>query len=244
MREFLINFHAASALIFGMAFLPLWAEAPAEPQETERNIRLIACPDCSHPVSKRAVFCPACGCPGEAIAEEVKRLREAERPGPFVEVESDAGIGHGIALKMEDGTFVAFPFESLGGLSRLTLRNRQGETVPYRGIEIAVSDPFVRLPVESDDLLYLTLDADAASRLTWDERNRPVVSPAPDAESPKVAWDSLNWKPIRPAELRGQIGKIRAAAEAGPDQQHLDPLEETDWATSWLKEMARPTQTD
>ena len=42
---------------------------------------LVACPDCGGKVSVRAVFCPHCGAPGEAIAEVAAAPADAEEDG-------------------------------------------------------------------------------------------------------------------------------------------------------------------
>ena len=53
---------------------------------TTRGAKLTQCPDCSGKVSKRAVMCPHCGCPGEAIWKAVRIAEEAARPKSVVSV--------------------------------------------------------------------------------------------------------------------------------------------------------------
>ena len=62
---------------------------------------LVPCPDCGAQVSSRAVWCPACGCPGQAIAEAAKAALEARRPKPPAETL----VGHS-----DRGDFTVWPF--------------------------------------------------------------------------------------------------------------------------------------
>lgn len=48
----------------------------------ERRISLIPCPDCGTEVSRWAVMCPKCGCPGEAIAESARRDEDPVQKDP------------------------------------------------------------------------------------------------------------------------------------------------------------------
>jgi len=55
---------------------------------------LIECPDCDEMVSYRALLCPHCGCPGDAIKEAAAALKaEAEGPAalPLAQLTADHG---------------------------------------------------------------------------------------------------------------------------------------------------------
>lgn len=68
---------------------------------TDKPSNLIRCPDCTKDVSRRAVHCPACGCPGDAISAEANRIDDARVLKPVVVITAPNGGGFGIAV--EDG---------------------------------------------------------------------------------------------------------------------------------------------
>ncbi|MFA7171835.1 MAG: hypothetical protein WC340_00220 [Kiritimatiellia bacterium] len=67
---------------------------------------LVNCPDCSKPVSSRAVFCPSCGCPGEAIAEaaENSTKENIKTPDNLLKIESDGRTGFAFPVEYNAGT--------------------------------------------------------------------------------------------------------------------------------------------
>ena len=70
----------------------------------EKVTHLTPCPDCTGAVSKRAVMCPHCGCPGDVIVAAVQKAKLAAEPKSIVRVVADKAKGSGVAVKDGDST--------------------------------------------------------------------------------------------------------------------------------------------
>lgn len=119
-------------------------------------LELIPCPDCANPVSQRAVMCPACGCPGDVIAETAARLRtrhEGTPLRPVVRVSSTAANGFGLAVS--DGgkrhILLALPLLGTAEAMDLSLLNTN-QVIPYSHLELADNQPLARVAVTSTNL--------------------------------------------------------------------------------------------
>jgi len=118
---------------------------------------LINCPDCTKSVSSRAVFCPSCGCPGDAIAEAAKNLvrDNSKTLDRLIKIETDGRIGFAFPVEMADGLFAVAPLECLLSAVSVTLSFTSTNTpIAYLMPEVAVNAPLVRFPISSTNLAY------------------------------------------------------------------------------------------
>ena len=120
-------------------------------------------------VSDRAVMCPACGCPGEAIlaAAQSNKTAEVELPAychSLISVSSDQGTGVGVCIQGAGRLYVLTPQSLLAGAQSLSLTKvLDGQSVPYSAIELAADRDLVRLVVSSTNLQPLAVaSADSA----------------------------------------------------------------------------------
>lgn len=130
---------------------------------------LLPCPDCGMQISDRAVMCPACGCPGEAIlaAAQSNKTAEIELPAychSLISVSSDQGTGVGVCIQGAGQLYVLTPQSLLAGAQSLSLTKvLDGQSVPYSAIELAADRDLVRLVVSSTNLQPLAVaSADSA----------------------------------------------------------------------------------
>jgi hypothetical protein len=217
----------------------LGEEGVSEPDQAVSP--LIACPDCGASVSKRAVSCPHCGCPGDAIAEEALRLTAEDKLSPYVMIKAPNAGGKGLAIQMEDQTFVITAFSVLGNLESLSLLTVKGENVSYTGIELSATEAWVRLPVRFEDLLYVKPDPQATTLLTWQADGSPRLSAEVTEENATVVWTPLEWIPVKPSVLRQQIQLIQRAREEQKggklSVETIDAINKMQWTTPWLKNL-------
>jgi hypothetical protein len=213
----------------------LGEEGVSEPEKAVSP--LIACPDCGASVSKRAVSCPHCGCPGDAIAEEVLRLAAEDQ----LSIKAPNGGGTGLALKMGGQTFVITSFSVLGNLESLSLLTVKGENVPYMGIELSAKEARVRLPVRSEDLLYVKPDPQATAQLSWQADGSPMLSTEVSEENATVVWTVPEWISVKPSVLRQQIQLIQRSREEQKDGklsvETIEAINKMQWTTPWLKNL-------
>ncbi len=122
---------------------------------------LMPCPDCGEQVSERAVMCPHCGCPGEAIVSAAAAARteeEAEQlpPPPFARVKSDSmGEGYAVGVAEQGKQYVVMWFWLLANAESLQIQAADGTDVDYRNLEIARNVPLARFQTSSTNLTYL-----------------------------------------------------------------------------------------
>ena len=121
------------------------------------SAELVNCPDCSKPVSSRAVFCPSCGCPGEAIAEAADNSARdnVKTPDRLIKIESDGRAGFAFPVEMADGLFAVAPLEFLLSADSVSLSFISTNTpIAYLMPEVAVNAPLVRFPITETNLAY------------------------------------------------------------------------------------------
>lgn len=118
---------------------------------------LVNCPDCNKLVSSRAIFCPSCGCPGEAIAEATNNLvrDDTKTPERLIKVKADDRTGFAFPVEMADGLFAVAPLEFLLSADSVSLSfTSTNAAIAYLMPEVAVNAPLVRFPISQTNLAY------------------------------------------------------------------------------------------
>ena len=221
----------------------------------DKPSNLIKCPDCAKDVSRRAVHCPACGCPGEAITAEANRIEDARVLKPVVVITASNGGGYGIAVDGGGKHILAF-LDSVGTGEQLSLKSVTDQNVPYTAIEVAENLPLVRLAVQSDAISYLplsptgertgfldstghrtagvssasaTLDASSFVSALVEQKTGVVVPVGP----------TIRWISMRPADFREQASLIARARQessaGGLKPETRDRLAKTSWSSQYFK---------
>jgi len=242
----------AAGLLLNTVFFPpcLWS--------AEKVLNLIKCPDCDNDVSRRAVSCPACGCPGEAIAAEANRIDDARVLKPVVLITAPMGGGFGIAVQ-DSGNHVIALLDSMGTGEQLSLKSVSDQEIPYSAIEVAENLPLVRVTVQGDATSYLplsktgerttflnsdghytggvdaasaTLDAAGALSALVEQNSGTVVPVGP----------AIQWVSMRPAEFREQVSLLALASQeskAGAlEPETRDRLAKTRWSSQYFKDQS------
>ena len=150
---------------------------------------LIPCPDCEQQVSERAIFCPHCGCPPEAIAEAAKALREEVKPIP--PAETLLGISN-------RGTFQLYPalwdkrhylvadLADLEDVQTLLISNvTHLVEVSYRSPKIACEEPLVFFETEPATNILFRTEIDVPTQWGTERTIRLSAPPQWQALSPK-----------------------------------------------------------
>lgn len=136
---------------------------------------LTDCPDCGKDVSQRAVMCPHCGCPGEAIAEAVAQKEAADAaepvPGPVVRVTASAGNGYGIAVNIGERQYLVMDARLLWEADSLTITpSTTNSPIAYRDLQLGKEVPLARFRTDATNLTFLTVaqtTGKAAEELRW-----------------------------------------------------------------------------
>ena len=224
-------------------------------EETQKNaLNLIACPDCEEQVSRRAVMCPACGCPGEAVAVEAKRIQDARKPKSVVNVEAPTGGGSAVAVKFNHQKYVLTTLAACGSAASLSLETVTGESIAYRNIEVAVDAPLVRFAVISDAIIFLAASESGKSVAYLDEsgaatENESQAIAALNAEGKLSAIkesgvfhavsSDMRWNRVQPAAFRSQmalLSDIRAQAHSRSiSVATLNAVKATKWISPSVK---------
>jgi len=127
---------------------------------------LIPCPDCEQTVSPRAVMCPHCGCPGEAIAETVALAEEeAAEPtlGPVFCVTASAGSGYGVGMIASGLQYLIMDARLLWEADSLTVTAPgTNDPIAYRGLQTAKDVPLARFRTDATNLTFLAVARTAA----------------------------------------------------------------------------------
>jgi hypothetical protein len=150
---------------------------------------LIPCPDCEHHVSKRAVFCPQCGCPPEAIAEAAKALKEPEPPKPPVETLlaiSDRGSFFLYPAVWDNRHYLVGDLAALEGVQTLLVSNVTHQLeVSYRAPKLACDEPLVFFETEPATNILFRAEIDVPTKWGAERTLRLTAPPQWQALSPK-----------------------------------------------------------
>lgn len=234
----------------------MWVRAAAaEPS------KLFPCPDCGKEVSRRAVMCPNCGCPGIAIQEAVLAAEEAARPKHLTSVATEVRKGQAVAVQKDDQRYLLMdPFLLAGGSTLNITLFGTNEVIAYGEPELARDEPLLRFKVMGQPRLsYLALRAakqsdgpatflNAEDQLTspsqgivWLDGAGALAAIRADGQLRSINADSI-WLPVKPAELRLQIdllarGKVLSDQGKLPEDLWAE-LKSTKWLTPCLEKRA------
>ena len=167
---------------------------------------LVVCPDCGNDVSRRAMFCPKCGCAGDVIRSESATIAEAAVTGSVLKVDFGNRVGAALPVTMDGRNYAILPLDDVLGMNRLTLFDGMRQirwTVP----EVAVSAPVMRLRIEETNLVYWTVGGSLsydAARKTRVAGNR-VAAISSELPSGKTDYrlDACEWQVLQPREMNG-----------------------------------------
>lgn len=163
---------------------------------------LIACPDCGREVSRRAVSCPGCGCPGAAIAERAKELEKRKEPDAYAIAHGGAEEFRALPVMMDGAGYLVMPLEHTFGMETLNFTMAsKGGTLEYGAPEVALEVPLVRFRIGETNFVFAAADTNVATRL---------------ADAPAVPARAGGWLAMRPAAFRKQ-GRILKDIEAGKE---------------------------
>jgi len=219
---------------------------------------LIKCPDCGKDVSRRAVHCPACGCPGSAIVEEANRVEDARVPKPVVSLVAPNGGGSGVAIE-QDGKFVVTRLEDLGTGESLTIKSVNGQDIPYSAVEVAESLPLIRFTVQGDAVAFLPVSAKGeqvgflngsghgsapdAACVAVDAAGAASALIDPKSGQALPLSGKISWIAIRPADFREQVGLLaQARAESlagGLKPETRARLSNASWTSQYFKSTSK-----
>jgi len=173
--------------------------------------KLVPCPDSENPVSPRAVMCPHCGCPGDAIAEAVVRAQAvASEPklGPILNVDTRTGQGHGIGVSVGGVHYLVMDVRLLWQADSLAITPLgTNSPIAYRELELAQDKPLARFRTLSTNVCFLVSTRTGSAQR---EGLRTVF--------PGTAHDE--YCILRPAEING--ANLSAAAGERPPVAIVD----------------------
>lgn len=164
--------------------------------------RLIACPDCTAQVSKRAVFCPHCGCPKEAIEEAVKALEpKVIPPAETLLGETNRGKLTLYPCIYDNEPVLMADLADVEDIETLLLSN------PLHNCSVDYSKP--RLSTVAPVILFST---PASEQIAFKEKTTLTLStvwhdtqaPAREVAVDLTQADPLKVKPISPKALKQQ----------------------------------------
>lgn len=186
---------------------------------------LVACPDCGSDVSSRAVFCPHCGAPGEAIAEAAAAAAqpddsadEAEVPAEpvpppdaFLLARVNGRDTRALPVAFPDGPFALLPSSALDGLETLEFFF-PSTSLPaaYGAPALSPGNLLVRFPLLGDlaALALHPLAANPGEGFAFDPAADPPGDAAPvaavripGAEDVPLS-DAIPWRTVSPKELK------------------------------------------
>lgn len=192
---------------------------------------LVRCPDCEKPVSPRAVFCPACGCPEEAIIEVAKSPDSAvpREPDRLLRIDADGQRGFAFPVEMADGLYAVAPLEFLLAKDTLALSFfSTNAPVSYDAVEVATGAALVRLRLAETNLAYwcaapernepaATLDVSMVGGMAFGREitvrtlaqvsaatNLTAILSAVNGTPEAQRLSAVTWLPVRPKAFREQ----------------------------------------
>jgi hypothetical protein len=197
------------------------------------TLDLVPCPDCKRSVSPRASFCPNCGCPEKAIAEQARSTlnQAAKKPDKLLRVESDGKrMEIAFPVEMADGLFAIASLNTILAADTVTLSFlTTNSPVAYGLPEVAVDLPLVRFPISETNLQFwcvATQSSEVAGYFDFSQTSGSSFSIEPTGRTlaevskgtnivsvyvdlfgkkvPQRVWDGIVWQKITPKDFREQ----------------------------------------
>ena len=247
-------------LVCVFAIMPPKSSAePTAPDSVsvELTTNLTQCPDCLKEVSKRAVMCPSCGCPGEAIKEALKAREEAARPKMIVSVIADGKEGFGVAIREGEFTYIVLEAFLLANSTKLELHDLvSGANLPYTAVQLADDLPLMRLRVASDKVKFLPIAPSLSPPASFMSKiglgcGKDHMAAELNAENQVSGMflqdraiplhKEMKWKSVSPKPLRQQLNLL-ARLQEERNRGSKPTLSESEanihWLTSSFSKMA------
>lgn len=165
---------------------------------------LVVCPDCGNDVSRRAMFCPKCGCAGDIIRKDTVAVVESAVTGSVLKVDFGNRVGTALPVMMDGRSYAILPLDDVLGMKRLILFDgtRQIEwTVP----EVAVAAPVMRLRIEDTNVVYWTVGGsfcyDARRKMRLGGSEVAAISSELPAGTAQYRLDACTWRVLQPREM-------------------------------------------
>ena len=207
---------------------------------------LIQCPDCDHYVSPRAIMCPNCGCPGDAIAESIILIQETkEIPIPLYPVatlKTDTKSNFALGYTKENTNFLLMDAYLLSQANSLAFTCITTNTpIPYSNFQTTKELPIIRFKTQSTNMMFLALSANPESKQTLviykdgsikkatgkplskdvigiTDLNTNLISIVTSKEPKAInLTNKMNWIDVSPKAFREQT-KLLAEAKAFSDK--------------------------
>lgn len=223
---------------------------------------LFPCPDCDQKVSRRAVSCPSCGCPGDAIHQAVRNDEEKKRPKRLASVTTDRRSGVAVLIRLGDSRYVIMDCSLLASTNSLVIKELGTDNpINYSEPELANDAPLLRFKITGEPRAeFLSLAAQPTDKppskilKATDEIIEASHSP-PDAavainETDAISsvmadgnWvhvhSAMAWTAVEPAELRTQINLLFQTKEStrkgALSEKVTAELAGMKWLTPYLK---------
>ena len=252
-------------LVLRSLLLPLVLFGPAT-SRCEGTPGLFPCPDCGENVSRRAVSCPDCGCPGGAIQEAVRSAEEKKRPKRLVEVSTDANKGRAVAVRQNGDYYFVMDLFLMGTSPSLSITELgTANQIGYSDPELASDAPLLRLKTTQQagiDFLAISSSPSGTAAVAFLTSSDQALTKDVNPEATVVALDqtgavaamraartwfslqqpSVRWIPVKPADLRYQMDlltRARKASDSGPIAPAVTAeLAKTEWLTPYLKQQS------
>lgn len=223
---------------------------------------LFPCPDCGKKVSRRAIMCPECGCPGAAIQEVVRLDDERKRPKRLVSVSSDLRKSVAVLVRQGESYYVVMDSSLIADATSLNITELgTDKVIGYSEPELASNAPLLRFKIIGQPYAeFLPIPAASTKKeptILLNPSDQPVGSAQPtevavaalDESGALVAvhaagsWNTIHggliWTGAKPAELRAQIDLLSRARETSKTNTLSDDdataLAGTNWLTPYLK---------
>jgi hypothetical protein len=203
---------------------------------------LIECPDCEEMVSYRALLCPHCGCPGDAIKEAAAALKaEAEGPValPVAQLTSDHGQGYAVAVTDGEKRFLIMDLTLIGDSSSLTITPlTTNAPLAYWNMQVADQEPLVRFETDATNLLFMaqsmarlseagsgfclvadgsvkeaTQNAVLVNAIAVVDATTNLIAVISGSGESIIPLEGVIWKDVKPAPFRQQLALLKEADE-------------------------------
>ena len=196
---------------------------------------LIECPDCEEQVSPRAIMCPHCGCPGQAIAEAAAQVDEKlpeSTPGPILRLDTGAKDGFAVAVTIGENRYLIMDAGVLWDAESLTITTiATNSPIAYRDLQLAKDVPLARFRTDATNLTFVGV----AKTTTAHEKELFWMMPGNEsseqcllesAGSDATAFTANARSPVPVAMVDAQTNLVGIAFQiTGDEYSHVLPSE-------------------